>query len=58
MNELVKIGIRVLEVLFFGGCIGSLIVVVVAGIEDFATVFESGESEDGGAVTGDSSSQW
>jgi hypothetical protein len=48
VNVLVKAGVRLLEVLFFGGCIGSFIVVVVAGIEDFATVFErGGQSENG-----------
>lgn len=51
MNELMTIGIRVLEVLFFGGCVGSLIVVAVAGIEDVATVFEHDIPESEGAVT-------
>ena len=51
MNELITIGIRVLEVLFFGGCIGSLIVVAVAGFEDIATVFEHDIPENEGAVS-------
>jgi hypothetical protein len=53
MDVLITIGIRLLEVLFFGGWIGSLIVVVVAAIEDFATVFEHEENDTGGVAAQD-----
>lgn len=38
MNEAVRIGIRALEILFFGGLAGSLILVVVTAVEDVETV--------------------
>lgn len=57
MSVLVKAGVRLLEILFFGGCIGSLIVVVVAGIEDFATVFDTDTTEPGERSTGEPSAE-
>jgi hypothetical protein len=40
MGELVKIAIQILEALFFGGCAGSLLVVLLAGVEDMESVME------------------
>ena len=57
MNALITAGIRILEVLFFGGCVGSFIVVVIAGIEDFAIIFERGGNETGGATSNETSSE-
>ena len=45
MNEVINIGIRALEVLFFGGLVGSAILVVITAIEDVETVFGSDEAE-------------
>jgi hypothetical protein len=41
MRELIKIGIDSLEVLFFAGWAGSLIVLLLSGIEDVHEVLES-----------------
>ena len=43
MNVLLAAGIRVLEFLFFGGWIGSLLVIVLSGIEDMETIFDKNE---------------
>jgi hypothetical protein len=40
MSEIIKIGVRSLEVLFFAGWAGSLIVLVLAGFEDMRTALE------------------
>ncbi len=40
MNVLVKIAVRALEFLFFAGCIGSFLVVLLAGVEDVHSIFE------------------
>ena len=45
MNPLVKLGIQVLETLFVIGAIGSTIVLVWVGFEDFRTMFKPGEEE-------------
>ena len=45
MDEVIKIGIRTLEVLFFGGLIGSAILVLIAAVEDVETVFSSDEAD-------------
>ncbi len=42
---LITIGIRILEFLFFAGWIGSLLVLLLAGYEDFRTVFDHEEQE-------------
>ena len=44
MNILVRIGIRIIEFLFFAGWIGSLLVILMAGVEDIETIF-SGKDE-------------
>ncbi len=36
----VLIGMRILEVLFFGGWIGAIIVVIISGIEDIHTILQ------------------
>ena len=38
MDFVTAIGIRVLEFLFFAGWIGSLLVILLSGIEDFETI--------------------
>jgi len=43
MMFLVTVGIRVLEFMFFVGWIGSLLVILLSGIEDLETVFEKDE---------------
>jgi len=43
MNVLVMIGIRVLEVLFFAGWVGSAVVLLLTSIEDVETIFERKE---------------
>ncbi len=40
MSEIIRIGVRSLEVLFFAGWAGSLIVLILSGFEDVRTVFE------------------
>lgn len=52
MNLPATIGIRVLEVLFLGGCVGPLIVVAVAGVEDCATIITHKENEDAAVARG------
>lgn len=38
MDFLVTAGIRIIEFLFFAGWIGSVLVIVLSGIEDFETI--------------------
>jgi hypothetical protein len=45
MNEAIKIGIRALEVLFFGGLAGSFILIVITTVEDLETVLDREEAE-------------
>lgn len=45
MDEVIKVGIRTLEVLFFGGLIGSAILVLITAVEDIETVFGSDDAE-------------
>ena len=40
MNLLIAILIRIIEVMFVGGVIGSAIVVVLTSVEDFKMLFE------------------
>ncbi len=46
MYFLISTGIRLLEFLFFAGWIGSLIVILLSGVEDVETIFskDSGSS--------------
>ena len=45
MNEVIRIGILALEVLFFGGLAGSAILVLITAVEDIETVFGREEAE-------------
>jgi hypothetical protein len=45
MNSFVTLAIQLLEVLFVIGCFGSLIVIVLSGVEDFETILSSGDEE-------------
>lgn len=47
MNAVLLTIFRVLEVLFFAGVIGSLLVVVVTTIEDFGEIFTKDEAATG-----------
>lgn len=46
MNPVIKLGILIVEAMFVIGAIGSAIVLVWVGFEDFHTMFESGEEEE------------
>jgi hypothetical protein len=41
------------EVLFFAGSIGSLIVVIISGVEDLATIFEKDTGGPAASIGGD-----
>lgn len=41
------------EVLFFAGAIGSLVVVIISGIEDLETIFEKDTGGPAAAIGGD-----
>ena len=45
MNEAVRIGIRILEILFFGGIVGSAILVLITSVEDLRTVLGDDDAE-------------
>lgn len=45
MSEIIKIGVRSLEVLFFAGWVGSLIVLLLSGFEDVRTALEEEPNE-------------
>jgi hypothetical protein len=45
MSEIIKIGVRSLEILFFAGWAGSLIVLLLSGFEDIRTAFDSEPTE-------------
>ncbi len=45
MSEIIRIGVRSLEVLFFAGWAGSLIVLILAGFEDLRTVLRQEPNE-------------
>jgi hypothetical protein len=42
-----------LETLFFAGWIGSLVVVVISGVEDLETIFQKDVAEPATAIGGD-----
>ena len=48
MSVRVTIGIRALEGLFAVGAIGSVLVLILSGIEDLETLFGSGDSDKSG----------
>jgi hypothetical protein len=43
MWTLVKVGIEVLEAVFVIGMAGSVLVIILSGIEDVETMFDSGD---------------
>jgi len=44
MDWLIKVGIWVLEFLFFAGLIGSALVILLSGLEDIETILEKEEA--------------
>lgn len=46
MNPLITIGVRILEILFFAGWIGSCLVLLLSAAEDVHAVFEPPEEEE------------
>jgi hypothetical protein len=46
VNPLIKVGILIVEVMFVIGGIGSAVVLVWVGLEDFRTMFRAGEEEE------------
>jgi len=44
MDFLIATGIRILEFMFFAGWIGSILVILLSGIEDIETVLSKEES--------------
>lgn len=44
MDWLIRVGVLILEFLFFAGVVGSALVIVLSGIEDIETIFESEET--------------
>ncbi len=46
MNPIVRAGIRIIEVMFVAGWIGSALVMALAGVEDLLTMFRSGKGEE------------
>lgn len=46
MNPLIKVGILIVEAMFIVGGIGSAVVLVWVGLEDFRTMFKPGEEEE------------
>jgi hypothetical protein len=46
VNPLIKLGILIVEGMFVLGAIGSAIVLVWVGFEDFHTMFRPGEEEE------------
>jgi len=45
MTEAIKLGIRALEFLFFGGLAGSVILILITTVEDLETVLDHDKSE-------------
>ncbi len=46
MNPFAKAGIRILEVMFVAGWVGSALVILLAGVEDLFTVLQRGKGEE------------
>ncbi|MGZ4789520.1 MAG: hypothetical protein ACXVZV_03100 [Terriglobales bacterium] len=51
MDFLIATGIRILEFLFFAGWIGSLLVILLTGIEDIETAFSNDDGSHSSQVT-------
>jgi hypothetical protein len=46
VNPLIKAGVLIVEAMFIVGGIGSVVVLVWVGFEDFRTMFKPGEEEE------------
>ena len=46
MNPFARAGIRIIEVIFVAGWIGSVLVMALAGVEDLLTMFGRGKGEE------------
>jgi len=46
MNGIVTVCVRLLEFLFFVGAAGSLVVVLISGVEDLETIFQKDDAPD------------
>ena len=46
MDLIIKFGVVIVETLFVTGVIGSALVIVWVGLEDFHTIFKSGDEEE------------
>lgn len=53
MHAFVRGGILLLETLFLVGWAGSLVVVLISGIEDMHTIFQKDIAEPAAAISGD-----
>ncbi len=53
MPSIVHAVMMFFEVLFFVGSVGSLIVVIISGIEDLGTIFEKDTGGPAAAISGD-----
>ena len=53
MQSVIHAGMVLLEAFFFTGWVGSIVVVVISGIEDLETIFKKDSSEPAPAVGGD-----
>jgi hypothetical protein len=53
MHSFVRVGMLFLETLFFVGWAGSIVVVVISGIEDMQTIFQKDRNEPATAISGD-----
>ncbi len=53
MQSIIHDGITFLEALFLIGWAGSLVVVVISGIEDLHTIFQKDKTDSSSAISGD-----
>ena len=53
MASIVHAGMVFLETLFFVGAVGSLVVVVISGIEDLETIFQKDTGGPAASIGGD-----
>jgi hypothetical protein len=53
MQSIVHAGMVFLEILFFVGWVGSLVVVVISGVEDLETIFQKDVAAPAAAIGGD-----
>lgn len=53
MQSVIHAAMVLLEALFFTGWVGSIVVVVISGVEDMETIFKKDSSEPAPAVGGD-----